>query len=128
MQASHHLAPDNRFADGRHNGKRVTMICTQCNDSGIVNAWAVDEYETEPCPACAVPAVYTVNEVTSAAGHVRYEVLNTRTGRVAMSTPDRASADLHARYCNLYEPGQTDPDWAPGSTRSWWARNGNEAA
>ena len=105
-------------------------MCTQCNDSGIVNAWASSgEYETEPCPRCSVPAVYTVGEVSTATGQLRYEVLNTRTGRVAMSTPDRDRADLEARYRNLYEaPGETDPDWIPGTNTNWWARNAGEAA
>lgn len=106
------------------------MECQRCHGTGEVNAWeSSGEWVTEDCAACAVPAVYTVHAVTAAAGQLRYEVLNTRTGHVAMSSPDRASAELEARYLNLYEaPGETGHDWVPGSSRNWWTRNAGEAA
>lgn len=106
------------------------MSCKQCQDTGEVNAWdSSGEWVTEDCPACAVPAVYTVHEVTISAGHVHFEVRNGRTGHVAMSTSDRANADLDARYRNLYDaPMEADADWTPGTRTNWWARNGSEAA
>ena len=103
--------------------------CQRCGGSGTVNAWASSgEYETEDCPACAVPAVYTVHPVTLDCGRECFEVRNGRTGHVAMSTPHRENADLEARHRNLYEAqGDTDADWVSGSSRNWWARNAGEA-